>query len=84
MRHRRVSARALDGNIQDVRRRQQWSASPAKHTARGVGHDVQGKGGIGQRINQAVVEHEACAMMAFFAGLEHELDGARQLVALGT
>ena len=47
---------------------------------RGVGHDVQREGGVGQRVEQPVVEHEAGAVEALLARLEHEAHFAGQLV----
>ena len=44
---------------------------------------MQGEGRVGQWIDQAIIQHEARAMMAFLAGLEHELNGASQLIAFG-
>ena len=41
---------------------------------------MKGKGRVGQRIKQAIVEHEARTMMALFTRLEHEIDGAGQLL----
>ena len=46
---------------------------------RRIGHDVERESCIGKRIEQAIIEHEARTMMPFFAWLEHEIDGARQL-----
>ena len=53
----------------------------------GIGHDVQGKGGVGQApagsiaAQQAIFQHEPRAVEAFFTRLEHETDLALQRFA---
>lgn len=45
---------------------------------------MEREGRVGQRVDDAVVEHEARAMMAFLARLEHEDHSAGQPVARRT
>src|SRR3546814_15674263 len=46
-------------------------------------HDVERKDRVGQRVDDPVLEHEARAVMAFLARLEHEHHSAGQTVAGG-
>ena len=78
-----MAACALDRDAQDIGRGKHGPGTPSEYAARRIGHDMEREGRIGQRVDQAVVEHEARTVMAFFAGLEHELHGAGQLVAPG-
>ena len=64
-----------------VGRGQQRAGPAGEDAARHVGRDVQGEGGVGQRIEQAVLEHEPRAVPALLAGLEHEHHRAGQPVA---
>ena len=84
MRHRCVAAGALDVNVDHVGGGEQGPGPPADHPMRRVGHDVEGKGGVGGGFQQAIIQHEARAVVAFLAGLEHEQDLAGELVAAGT
>ena len=47
---------------------------------RRVGHDVQRECRIGQGFKQSVIQHVAGAVMAFLAGLEHEVHAAFQRI----
>ena len=38
--------------------------------------------GLGRGVDQAVLDHQPGAGIALLAGLEHELDGAGELVAM--
>src|SRR3546814_1831469 len=46
-----------------------WSSDVCSSDLRGVGRGI---------VEQAVLDHEACAVMPFLAGLEHEHDRAGQ------
>src|SRR3546814_3803881 len=62
---------------------EQRSGAAGEDTVRRVGHDVERKGRVGQRVDDPVLEHEARAVMAFLARLEHEHHSAGQTVAGG-
>ena len=75
-----VPAPPFDDDLQLVGGGEQRAGAADQHAVLVVGHDVQGEGGVGERVQQAVVEHEARAVEAFLAGLEHEAHFAGQLV----
>jgi hypothetical protein len=83
MRHRSVTARAVDGDAEHIGRGEQGASAAGEHTMGRIGHDMQCKCGVGQRVDQTVVEHEARAVMAFLARLKHELHRTRQLIPFG-
>src|SRR3546814_10075667 len=62
---------------------EQRSGAAGEDTVRRVGHDVERKGRVGPRVDDPVLEHEARAVMAFLARLEHEHHSAGQTVAGG-
>ena len=76
MRHAGVTATSLDRNVEFIGRSHQRTGPAAQNAKRGVGHDVNGKGCIGKRVDQAIVQHKASAMMPLFTGLEHEIHRA--------
>ena len=51
-----------------------------EQTMRCIGHDVKRESGVGKRIEQAILEHEARTVPAFLTGLEHEQHRPRQFV----
>ena len=81
MRHRGMAAAPLDRHFEPISRRHQRAGPPRHQSVRAVGHDMQRKRGIGQRIKQAVIEHEPRAVKALFARLKHEHHIARKTVA---
>ena len=84
MRHRSMAARALDGDLEHVGRRQQGPRPARDNAVRRIGHDMERKGGIGQWIKQAIIEHEACTVKALLARLEHEAHFALERICPGT
>ena len=82
MRHRGMAAPASNCHVQLVGRSEQGTGTPGEDAVRRIRHDVECKGCIGQRVDQAVVQHVTRAVMPFFARLEHEHDGSGKRVAL--
>ena len=81
VRHRTVSAAAVDRRTQRIGRGEK-RPGPADERAGGrVGRDVQREGRFGfGDVQQPVVDHVTRAVIALLAGLEHEDDGAGQIV----
>ena len=73
-----MTAAADDPDLEHVGRREQGAGAAADAAVRRVGHDVEREGGVGQRIEQPVVDHEAGAVIALLARLKHEAHLARE------
>jgi hypothetical protein len=79
VRHGGVAAAPFHQDVELVGRRHHGTGLARHHAVRRVGHDVQGEGGIGQRVEQPVFDHEARAVKALLARLKHEAHLARQV-----
>ena len=79
VRHRGVAAAPFDDDLELVGGGEQRAGAADQHAVLVVGHDVQREGGVGERVEQPVLEHEARAVEAFLAGLEHEAHLAGEL-----
>ncbi len=83
VRLRGVAALAPDGEFDPVGGGEQGAGSSREDARLDVWRDVECEGGIGDRVDQAIIKHVARAVPAFLAGLEHELHRAGETVALG-
>ena len=83
MRHRRVAALAFDRDDPFVGGGEHRSGLAGDGAGAEIGRDVEREGCVRFRIGveKTVLDHEARAMMAFLARLEHELHRAREFVA---
>ena len=84
---RRVPAGADDLDVQDVGRRHHRAGAdgdrPARERRRCHVHEERGIGTGACRVEHAGLDHVPGAVVALFAGLEHEDDVAAELVAMG-
>lgn len=85
VRRRPVAALTADRHLQDVRRRHHRPRTGGDPAAgQPVGRDVQGEGGVdapARRVQDALLDHRAGAVVALLTRLEHEDDIAVQRLA---